>query len=186
MSERGKRIYCGCGGRIESVCSRCGATREHELARRARRRERSTKERRADAPLRRLERAARASALPKRKSSNPFARGWTQRVYALHGRECLACSAMGRRTRATQGHHAVPRQTIAKADHLKHLPVQERQALEYDARNGVPLCRDCHMRHEQPGIDDSAKLPRSILPAGVWEWAREHRFEHVLKGAAYR
>lgn len=94
----------------------------------------------------------------------PGARGWTQRVLALYGRRCVVCGA-----RAVQGHHAVPRQTIVARE-------GEGTPLEYDARNGVPVCLACHAAHEGA----SRRIGYWRLPEGVVEWAREHGFEWVL------
>jgi hypothetical protein len=120
---------------------------------------------------RELERAIRPPKPIRRARRNPLARGWTQRVFALYGRYCLRCSTKQKPVRAVQAHHAIPRQAIEDAPHLTP---EERLALEYDARNGVPLCLRCH--------DDSpsSRLRRSQLPRDVIEWAREHGFEGRL------
>lgn len=117
---------------------------------------------------------------PRRSAKNPAARGWTQRVFALYGRYCLACPK-GKLSRAVQAHHLVPRQRIAK-DFRKTR--EERDALEYDARNGFPICKTCHEHHEFPGAD-AKRIPRSRIPALALEWAAEHGYAHVLEAPVY-
>lgn len=105
--------------------------------------------------------------VPKRRRQDktiPGATGWTQRVFVLHGRQCIVC---GRR--AVQGHHVVPRQAILTARHLSR---DERLELAYDARNGVPVCYRCHERHETA----TERIPFDRLPVSVVEWAVEHGF----------
>lgn len=122
-----------------------------------------------------------AKAKPRsRARRNPNAAGWTQRVFHLYGRHCLACPK-GRLTRAVQAHHLVPRQRIAN-DARK--PQAEREALEYDARNGFPICQRCHELHEFPG-PDAKRIPFSRIPAAAVEWAIEHGYSYVLKPPVY-
>lgn len=109
----------------------------------------------------------------------PVAAGsWFWRVVALYGAECVVCSTPERPVRAVQGHHAVPRQRIM-ADTRK--PLDERRILEFDARNGVPVCAACHGAHEL----GATRIRRAQLPEGVRQWAREHGYGHVLKGPVY-
>lgn len=103
----------------------------------------------------------------------PGANGWTQRVFALYGHRCVVCGG-----EATQGHHAVPRQRIVTDTRKSR---DERAVLEYDARNGVPVCWGCHEAHENA----SSRIPRRLLPVGVVAWAREHGYGHVLKPPVY-
>lgn len=108
----------------------------------------------------------RATNPPPRRADKrlPGARGWTQRVFAIYGRQCIVCGA-----RAVHGHHAVARQTILSA---RHLSPEERALLAYDARQGVPICERCHSRHELA----VARIPFERLPAPVVAWALEHGF----------
>jgi hypothetical protein len=102
---------------------------------------------------------------PRREAKRlPGARGWTQRVFALHGRRCIVC-----RAKAVQAHHVVPRGVILRA---AHLTPDVRETLAYDARNGVPVCVHCHERHELA----AARIPFDRLPDSVVEWARFHGF----------
>ncbi len=104
----------------------------------------------------------------------PGARGWTRRVFALHGTRCVVC---GRR--ATQAHHAVPRHVILAA---RHLTPQERADLAYDARNGVPVDEVCHAAHELA----SRRIPFDRLPPQVVAWAIEHGFRgRIMDRRAY-
>lgn len=106
----------------------------------------------------------------------PGASGWTQRVFALYGRLCVVCSEPGKPVPAVHGHHAVPKQTILARGDLE---------LAYDQRNGVPICLDCHHKHEFPGAT-GGRIPRSKLPEGVIEWAYEHDFGwYIDKRAIY-
>jgi hypothetical protein len=117
---------------------------------------------------------------PPRASRNPMARGWTARVFTLYGRYCLACPK-GKLTRAVQAHHLVPRQRI---DTDMRKTREERDALEYDARNGFPICQRCHELHEFPG-PDAKRIPFSRIPAAAVEWARDHGYDHVLQPPVY-
>lgn len=107
---------------------------------------------------------------------NPNSVGFTQRVFALYGHYCLACPRKTAR-KAKQAHHVVPRQRITKAVHLTQ---EERDALEYDARNGLPICLECHGDHEQPGVKDDARIPRARLKPEHIAWAIEHGFETTI------
>lgn len=96
---------------------------------------------------------------------NPMATGFIARVFALYGRKCLVC----RKRRACQAHHVVPRQRIANAPHLSQ---EERDALEYDARNGLPICVACHAAHElASGHKDVQRIPYSCLKPQHLAWA---------------
>lgn len=103
---------------------------------------------------------------------NPNATGWTQRVFALYGRRCLVCNLR----RASQAHHVVPAQRIRKADHLDQ---EERDALEFDARNGLPICEPCHQGHELA----SARIPYSRLKSQHLAWAMAWGFASTIKDA---
>lgn len=108
---------------------------------------------------------------------NPMARGWTQRVFALYGRHCLACPKHVH-TRAVQAHHLVPAQRI-RNDARKTRA--ERAELEFDARNGFPICQRCHEQHET----GTRRIPMSRIPALALEWAIDHGYEHVLTPPVY-
>lgn len=115
-----------------------------------------------------------------RRRRNANASGWTLRVFHLYGRYCLACPK-GKLTRAVQAHHLVPRQRIM-ADARK--TEEERLALEYDARNGFPICKRCHELHEYPG-PDAKRIPFSRIPALAVQWAAEHDYSYVLQPPVY-
>jgi cytochrome c1 len=108
-----------------------------------------------------------------REGKIPGSRGWTQRVFTLYGRECLACPPEDRRP-AVQGHHVVPLQRILKADHLT---ADEIDALAYDARNGMPVCFECHGDHESY----ARRISRDQLSPEHFEWADEHGFGLVVR-----
>ncbi len=101
---------------------------------------------------------------PPRRSELPGARGWTQRVFTLHGRVCVVCGA-----KAVQAHHVTGKAVILAA---RHLSAADREVLAYDARNGCPVCVQCHMDHEAA----AHRIPFDRLPAGAVEWALEHGF----------
>lgn len=101
---------------------------------------------------------------PPRKTTLPGARGWTQRVFALYGNRCVACGK-----RAAHGHHTVALRTILDAHRLT---VDVRAALAFDARNGCPVCAQCHMDHEAA----ANRIPFDKLPPGAVQWAIEHGF----------
>lgn len=125
---------------------------------------------------RRLQRKQVLKANPPRRRESrrfPGATGWTQRVFALYGRVCVACPRKHAQP-AVQAHHVVPRHAILTAPHLS---VEERRALAYDARNGLPVCVRCHERHTSA----VERILRARLPASVIEWACEHGFEHVIE-----
>lgn len=88
-------------------------------------------------------------------------RGFTQRVKSLHGGKCLVCGH-----RAVQAHHIVPLRTLfAQGEDVA-------QELGGDQRNGMPVCKTCHERHEQA----FKRIPRSKLPAIAIEWAEAYGF----------
>lgn len=105
-----------------------------------------------------------------RKRRNPRANGWTKRVFFLYGHKCH-CGK-----RATQGHHVVPRQRIM-AD--TRIDIEEREALEYDARNGLPVCTDCHMNHES----GATRIPYGALRPQNLAWAIGWGYAYVVNDA---
>lgn len=66
-------------------------------------------------------------------------------------------------------HHVAPLQA------LKREGVPE--AAWYDPRNGMPLCRYHHGRHES----GAERVPRELLADDHWEFAREHGMEYMLE-----
>lgn len=107
-----------------------------------------------------------------RKRKNPRANGWTKRVFFLYGQKCY-CGK-----RATQAHHVVPRQRIM-AD--VRLTQEEREALEYDARNGLPICDGCHAAHElAAGHKESRRIPHGALRPQNLAWALAWGFAYVV------
>lgn len=61
-------------------------------------------------------------------------------------------------------HHLIPQQTLVREGHADKLR---------DARNLVPMCFDHHLAHENWSGHGRARLTRDLLPARVWEFARE-------------
>lgn len=114
-----------------------------------------------------------ASNPPKRSGKNPNAAGFTRRVFTLYGYRCLVCD----KAKAVQAHHCVPRQRITKAPHLSQT---QRDALEYDARNGLPICMSCHAAHEYPGVRKDARIPRAKLRPEHFEWAVQFGFATTI------
>lgn len=104
----------------------------------------------------------------------PGATGWTQRVFALYGRVCLACPRKDPKP-ATQAHHVIPKQVIVNA---RHLSPEERAQLAYDARNGLPICEQCHMDHEYA---PDWRIPRVRLLPDHFEWAADHGFRYFIE-----
>ncbi len=94
----------------------------------------------------------------------PGARGWTRRVFALYGDRCVICGK-----KAVHAHHAVAKQVVLAE---WHLTPQQRAALAYDERQGVPCCFFHHMAHE----GGSERIPFGKLPPQVVAWAIEHGF----------
>lgn len=75
---------------------------------------------------------------------------WAERQQSPHIR-CANCGDPW----PQDWHHAIPKSKFPAATD--------------DARGLVPLCRLCHERHERA----FRRLPRSILPAAVFDLARE-------------
>jgi len=111
-----------------------------------------------------MPRTAALASPPARRRELPGERGWTQRVFELHGDRCVVC---GRK--AVHAHHVTGKDVILRATHLS---VPEREALAFDERQGCPVCFQCHMDHEAA----AHRIPFDRLPAGAVEWALEHGF----------
>lgn len=65
------------------------------------------------------------------------------------------------------GHHIVPKQDLKRWGLF---------ALLWDLRNGLPLCRYHHFRHESA----YQRVPRRLLPAAAWKFADEINARFVL------
>jgi hypothetical protein len=119
------------------------------------------------------------SATPKkprrkrRRESLPGRKGWTKRVFTLYGRWCLACPPKNQE-RAVQAHHVIPLSTILDASHLSE---KERAERAYDARNGMPVCKRCHERHETA----TKRIPLGKLLPQHLEWADDNGFTYYIE-----
>lgn len=123
---------------------------------------------------RELEAAVKASAPLRRRAekTRPGANGFTQRVFVLYGRHCLACPGK-RRARAVHAHHVIPKRTIeARGDDFA-------RDHAYDAKNGLPVCFRCHEKHENAVV----RIPRARLRPEHFEWALEHGFGWFIDDA---
>lgn len=88
---------------------------------------------------------------------------WTRRVFALQGSFCVVTGQ-----RAEQAHHAVPVSLLIDKGLGSHAG---------DPRNGVPVTRRVHERHETA----YERILRSCLPTSVFEFAAEHGLEWYLE-----
>lgn len=83
------------------------------------------------------------------------------------------CAVCGRKS-GCQAHHVLAQQHIK--DHVRSLRLADNAAavkllrrLLWDPDNGLSLCERCHHRHEYaPG----GRLPRDLIPARAWAFAR--------------
>lgn len=70
--------------------------------------------------------------------------------------------------RAIEGHHIITQQ------HLRNLGFEHADI--WDERNGIALCAYHHHRHHR----HKERLPRRLLPDGIFEFAATHRIEWLL------
>lgn len=85
----------------------------------------------------------------------------------------LPCARCGNK-RGNQAHHVLAQQHIKS--HVQGLRLADNAAaakllrrLLWDPDNGLSLCERCHHRHEYtPG----GRLPREMVPAAAWAFAR--------------
>ena len=89
-------------------------------------------------------------------------RDWTRRVFEMHGAVCVVTGQ-----RAHQAHHAIPVQVLIREGLAEHAG---------DPRNGVPVTKRVHERHEQA----VERILVACLPASVFEFAREHGIDWYL------
>lgn len=89
---------------------------------------------------------------------------WREQVYELSGRTCVVSGSRANDAADPRfhAHHCV------SADALRQRGLH---AYVWDARNGVLVTAEVHMAHEHQGGEK--RIPRSKLPASVWEFARE-------------
>jgi hypothetical protein len=87
---------------------------------------------------------------------------WRRAVFVASGGRCVISGSVARdaEDRGFQAHHALP------ARELRARGLRDRV---WDSRNGVWLARRVHERHESA----VERVPRSALPASVWEFCRE-------------
>lgn len=78
----------------------------------------------------------------------------------------------------TVGHHIIPQQTLNDwlDEILEPLSTDERAAILWDVRNGLHVSNRRHQRHHS----GHEPIPRSALPAGVFEFADEFGFDWYL------
>ena len=90
-------------------------------------------------------------------------RDWTRRVFEMHGAVCVVTGQ-----RAVQAHHAIPVQTLVQRGLAQHAG---------DPRNGVPVSKRVHERHEQA----VERILVACLPQSVFEFAADHGLEWYLE-----
>lgn len=112
----------------------------------------------------RRENAKRARQQRTRTGVDGETRGWPLTVFDLYGTDCLSCGKP-----AQCAHHLVPRQVIMAATHLTPA---ERQALEFDPVQGIPLDNRCHELHET----GTERLYFNMIPAPAIQWAHDYGF----------
>lgn len=91
-------------------------------------------------------------------------RGWPLTVFDLYGTDCLSCGGD-----AQEAHHITARSHIMNAAHLS--PAQ-RQALEFDPVNGMPVCRQCHER----ATNGTERFYFSMIPGPAVDWCIANGF----------
>lgn len=89
---------------------------------------------------------------------------WRRAVFAASEGRCVVTGtrASDADDRRFHAHHAVSQDTLRRRGLYGWL---------WDARNGVLVTEAVHMGHEHTGGD--ARIPRSRLPASVWEFCAE-------------
>ena len=127
---------------------------------------------RRDKPLKRTAGPKRTGGLkrtggPKAKPKPPLppeervrAHDWW--VAVAKGKPCVVC----RSTRGVQAHHVIEKQVVKRAG-----------GDVWDKRNGIALCVRDHERHTSA----YRRVPRYLVPAAAWEFARELRLERLIK-----
>jgi hypothetical protein len=85
--------------------------------------------------------------------------------------KCIVCGAP-----ADDAHHVISKQAIKNYALGEGLSWDELQRLLWDARNGVPVCRLDHDRHENA----FARIPRHALPARCWDFADALELGHRI------
>lgn len=151
---------------------RRGSGLSHDPARAAERRARREQRRAAEAPRR--ETVSRAGA----RDDGASRRAWQETVTAAG---CVMCKAFpvdaatARERRMDLAiidpHHIVPQQDLKRWG---------LHVLLCDPRNGIALCRLHHARHELA----YQRVPRSLLPAAAFAFAREINAVFVLEDDA--
>lgn len=115
--------------------------------------------------LKRAGAKAKAARSGKASSEGPLSpAAWRAAVFAASGGRCIVTGARAKdaEDRRFHAHHAVAQ------DVLRQRRLHDRL---WDARNGVWLAAAVHMAHEHAGGE--SRVPRELLPASVWEFARE-------------
>lgn len=85
--------------------------------------------------------------------------------------KCAVCGAP-----ADDAHHVLAKQTIKQYALSAGLSWDELQDLLWDPRNGLPVCRRDHDRHENA----FARIPRHCIPGVAWDFADAIEMGHRL------
>lgn len=86
-----------------------------------------------------------------------------------------SCAVCGERNRV-EGHHILPKRDIKQWALSEGLTTADAQKYLWDERNGLPLCVDCHQRHETA----FQRVPRRLLPDSAFEFAKEMDLDYLL------
>lgn len=100
------------------------------------------------------------------------AREWMVRVTGSRKRPCAVCGSHGR----TQGHHVIAQQVLKRLAIERGFSIQETEALLWDIDAGMPLCPDCHQRHELA----FCRVPYALLSEANVAFARSLHMERYL------
>jgi hypothetical protein len=97
-------------------------------------------------------------------TDSELAGAWIASV-APSGARCAVCGAR----RQIQGHHVLSQQVLRHLAQENGLNLAERERLRWDPRNGLAVCQRHHDHHTLA----VRRIPRSALPASVFEFADE-------------
>lgn len=78
---------------------------------------------------------------------------------------CVVCQT----ARGLQAHHVIDKSWLERVAKTLRLSGEDRNALLWDTRNGMSLCPRDHERH----TNAYRRIPRYLIPAKAWEFARE-------------
>ncbi len=85
---------------------------------------------------------------------------------------CVECGVLYN----IEAHHIIAKQTIKKTAKTEGWDWDREQEAIWDNRNGIPLCSECHQRHEVA----FKRVSRSNVPDAAVEFAAELGLGHLI------